>query len=163
MAIIIVPLPTHFLLCRYFQKLEKGTPADEVLADNNVHQPPPHGEGITSPVAAQTLLGMSQLSNSTHEELEEFQEQRGTKRKLKMGSKSAKSHDQCQYKDCKGLVHKGTQACLKHQPMLCSYPYCADFVEVDHRFSQKRELCRIHYMELTSRSRSMFPSRADRP
>lgn len=135
----------------------------DVMPDDNVAQMPYpeaatlQGEGITSPVAAQTLLGMAQLTSNQGEE------QRGAKRKLNMVSRKPKKPHQCKYKECKANVHQGTQACLKHQPMLCTYPYCADFVEVDTRFSQKRELCRIHYMELTSRTRSMFPGRADRP
>lgn len=153
----------HFI-CRYFQKLEKGTLSTTALdTEMNAAYPQPEvhhqGEGITSPIAAQTLLGMSQLATGAPTDP---QEQRGSKRKLSTSKKDKKSN-QCKYKDCKNKIHQQTQACLKHQHFLCTFPNCGDMVEIDNRFSQKRELCKVHYRALTNRPRSMFPSRADRP
>eukprot|EP00804_Cyclotella_cryptica_P006767 CCRYP_015713-RA/>CCRYP_015713-RA protein AED:0.38 eAED:0.38 QI:0/-1/0/1/-1/1/1/0/312 len=144
---------------KYFQKLEsKQAAATAALGVGIGAIAPPRGNEITSPVAAQTLLGMSQLTS---------QPQRpGSKRKLDLGgSKSSKSKpsNRCQYRDCKSKCYRLTKACLRHQIQLCTYPNCGDFVEEDVRFSQKRELCKVHYNMLTSRSRSMYEKRSERP
>lgn len=144
---------------RYFEKLEKGgaTNNARLLENNTAPVPVLQRETLTSPIAAQTLLGMSQLTQPHQHQ------QQGTKRKLNLGAKSSKKANVCKYRDCKAFIYKSTQACLKHQIMLCTFPGCEEFVEEDYRFKQKRELCRDHYALLTQRSRSMYPTRADRP
>lgn len=148
---------------KYFQKMEKpaAAPTGEGAEAGAVQQ---LGNGITSPIAAQTLLGMSQLNSQQQPK----QRSAGTKRKLDMtggGGKSSKKKpsNRCQYRDCKARLYKQTRACFKHQNMLCTYPDCESFVEEDTRFSQKRELCRTHYSMLINRPRSMYEKRSDRP
>jgi hypothetical protein len=157
---------------RYFSKLEQEssatevlTAATEVLAENNdnvaVAQPPMlQGGGITSPIAAQTLLGMSQISTSMVQPHQPQHQKRGPKRKLSLGKTSkSKSSQCCQFRNCKNRTHKQTRACFRHQPMLCSYPHCGDLVEEDKRFKQKRELCKMHYMALTQRPRGVVTTK----
>ncbi|KAL7479431.1 hypothetical protein ACHAW6_005164 [Cyclotella cf. meneghiniana] len=144
---------------KYFQKLEsQQASATAALGVGIGAIAPPRGNEITSPVAAQTLLGMSQLTS---------QPQRSeSKRKLELGgykSSKSKPSNRCQYRDCKSKCYKHTKACLRHQIQLCTYPNCGDFVEEDVRFSQKRELCKVHYSMLTCRSRSMYEKRSERP
>lgn len=156
---------------RYFSKLEQESSATEVLTaatevfaennDNVAVQPPMlQGGGITSPIAAQTLLGMSQISTSMVQPHQPQYQKRGPKRKLSLGKTSkSKSSQCCQFRNCKNRTHKQTRACFRHQPMLCSYPHCGNLVEEDKRFKQKRELCKMHYMALTQRPRGVVTTK----
>ena len=157
-------IPTRTLLQvrthaqKHFQKLEKAEAEGFNTEQHGVMQ---QKGGFTSPVAAQTLLGMSQLGTGNSQP--DPQQQLPRKRKLNMAKSKPKKPNQCQYKNCKNEIYKHTRACEKHQMYLCTFPYCDELVELDTRFSQKRELCAMHFAQLTSKTRSMYASRAERP
>lgn len=158
-------IPTRTLLQvrthaqKHFQKLEKAEAEGFDMEQQGVMQ---QKGGFTSPVAAQTLLGMSQLGTGNSQPDPQQQLHR-SKRKLNMPKSKPKKPNQCQYKNCKCEIYQRTRACLKHQMYLCTFPHCDELVELDNRFSQKRELCAMHFAQLTSKTRSMFASRAERP